>query len=111
MLSRRLRLSRSHFASSGPFRKAESEHFSVSIRPLSRTSAPHGALAAVVSKKVARRSVDRHLLKRRMLAVSKSYVTPGYGIVVYARAGSFTLPFHAVNTELTRLLSSSIRVA
>ncbi len=80
--------------------RASSAHFSIVAVP-----AREGGAAAVVSKKVARRSVDRHLLKRRMLAVLRPYLTPGRSIIAYARAGSLGLPYGVLKAELESLLN------
>lgn len=80
--------------------RAASAHFSLTIAP-----AREGGAAAVVSKKVARRSVDRHLLKRRMLAVLRPYVSPTRSLVAYARAGSLGLPYGVLKAELESLLT------
>lgn len=85
--------------------RVESPHFSATLSPLPKSHPTDGAAAAVVSKKVARRAVDRHLLKRRMLAIlSKAYI-PGKITVVYARGGAASLPYRSLAAELTSLLS------
>lgn len=99
MLPRRLRLSRAGFPDSRGAFRAASAHFSLAWGP-----AKAGGAAAVVSKKVARRSVDRHLLKRRMLEVIRPYASPGYSLVAYAKAGSLGLTYAAVRSELEPLL-------
>lgn len=66
-------------------------------------------MAVVVAKAVARRSVDRHLLKRRALAVMRPFYTEGRYVVVYAKKGAPTLSFKALKEELTSLLSRSLR--
>ena len=70
--------------------------------------AKEGGCAAVISKKVARRSVDRHLLKRRMLSVMKEWCVPGSYLVVYAKGGAPSLPFKALKEELASLLQSAL---
>lgn len=100
MLPRRSRLSRAAFPDSRSSYRAASAHFSLIWAP-----AKAGGAAAVVSKKVARRSVDRHLLKRRMLEVLRPYADPSRSLVAYAKAGSLGLPYAAVRAELEPLLS------
>jgi ribonuclease P protein component len=100
MLSREKRLTRADFDAVAKGKRAISAHFSVSAAPSSL-----GKAAAVVSKKVAKRSVDRHLLKRRMLAAAVPYIRPGRSFVLYARAGSPSLPFGTLKRELTELLT------
>ncbi len=80
--------------------RAASPHFSI-VWGASR----EGGAAAVVSKKVARRATARNLLRRRMLSVMKPFVSGNRYLVAYARAGSDTLPFHALSGELSVLLA------
>ncbi|HEX5774838.1 MAG TPA: ribonuclease P protein component [Candidatus Paceibacterota bacterium] len=104
MIPRRLRLSRAQFAHRTNGKRAESAHFSVTYR-----AAPgQGGCSSVISKKVAKRAVDRHLLKRRMNTVLLPWCSPTRSIVVYARAGSLALTFRALNEELTGLLRRTI---
>ena len=100
MLPRKLRLSRKGFATRGLLRAA-SRHFSLSYGP----SADGGA-AAVVSKKVERSAVKRHLLKRRILHSIRPYVRADHALIVYARAGAGELTAASVRDELNSLLGS-----
>lgn len=104
MLPRNMRLSRAHFAPSGPEKRLASPHFSVSIR---NTSGP-GGCAVVVSKKVARFAVSRHLLKRRVLVVVRPWCKRSVALVVYARPGAPTLPFGVLQEELSSLLARAL---
>lgn len=105
MVPRRQRLSRRTFPQALGAR-ATSEHFSIAAAP----AAPgHGGCAVVVPKKVARLSVSRHLLKRRMLAVMRPWCSPDQALVAYARSGSSALPFAAIKTELSSLLTRTFR--
>jgi len=105
MISRKMRLSRAHFAPQGPETRATSAHFS-----LSTWDAPQkGGVAAVISKKVARLSVSRHLLKRRIMAVLAPYASSDRAIVVYARAKAASLPYSELKAELTELLARVIK--
>jgi len=61
-------------------------------------------MAVVVSKKVAQRAVDRHLLKRRILSVLARHSYPHTALVVFAKAGSPALPFPILKKELEELL-------
>lgn len=70
-------------------------------------SAPISGGAVVVSKKAAKRSVDRHLLKRRIKAVLKPWLTSGRLIIIHVRPGAMELPFAALEAELTALLRQS----
>ena len=59
----------------------------------------------VVSKKVAKRSVDRHRIKRRLLALLRPYASPSRSLVIYAKKGADTVPFKELSKELTTLLT------
>jgi ribonuclease P protein component len=98
-LPRRLRLTRDAFEEATR-KRATSEHFTLAWGP-SRS----GGLAAVISKKVAKRSVDRHLLKRRMLEIMRSHAHSGRSMVAYARKGAPTLSFKDMKRELESLLT------
>lgn len=102
MLPRGKRLTRTAFEGVGRGKRAISAHFSIT---LARTS--EGRAAVVVSKKVAKRSVDRHLLKRRVLEAVQDYVLPGRSFIVYARSGSPKLSYQDLATELAGLLDSA----
>lgn len=105
MIPRKMRLSRAHFAPQGPETRAASTHFSVST-----WEAPEkGGLATVISKKVARLSVSRHLLKRRILSAALPYASPDRALVIYARSKAATLPYSELKTELTELLARVIK--
>ncbi len=107
MLPRRSRLSRASFPGSRAGASASTPHFSAVWGPARAggSAGATGGAAAVVSKKVARRSVDRHLLKRRMLEVMRPFATPARYLVVYAKTGSHALPFRTLAEELQSLLS------
>ena len=102
MLSRGRRLSRAGFSLLGRVQKRSSAHFGVSFASVDAA----GGCAAVVPKKVAARSVDRHLVKRRILSIVKPWCVPHRVLVVYAKAGSPALPFKAVKAELEALLGT-----
>lgn len=101
MLPKRLRLSRAAFPAVSAGVRGASTHFSY----VATKTPGRSGCAAVVSKKVAKRSVDRHLLKRRMLSVAEEFCTPGRSLIVYARAGSLSLPFSTLKKELGELLN------
>jgi ribonuclease P protein component len=105
MLARPKRLTRATFGSVASGKRAVSAHFSITA-----AVSTEGRAAAVVSKKVAKRAVDRHLLKRRILAVAAPYVAPGRSFVVYARAGSTSLSYAALKRELDTLLTTGAKV-
>jgi ribonuclease P protein component len=60
--------------------------------------------AVVVAKKAVRRSVDRHRLKRRVIAALRTLPLPT-ALVVYPRAAAQSLDFAATQAELGALLS------
>ena len=104
MFAKPLRLSRQAVtaASSSPSAKrATSAHFSVVYVP---TDSAAGGCAVVVSKKVTKTSVGRHLLKRRVRAALSGWCQASYALVIYARAGSSTLPYSVIADELSSLL-------
>jgi ribonuclease P protein component len=104
-----MRLSRAHFATSsaaashGPEKRLASAHFSLSVRETKKG----GGCAVIVSKKVAKLSVTRHLLKRRVLAVVRTHCLPGRIVMIYARPGAPSLDFPALEAELQDLLHRS----
>ncbi len=63
----------------------------------------------MVSKKVARLSVARHLLKRRMLAVMRPWCSADHSLVAYARSGAPLLPYKELASELSALLTKTLR--
>jgi ribonuclease P protein component len=101
MLAKEARIPRADFAAVAKGTRAVSAHFSVTALPT-----PAGRAAAVVSKKIAKSSVARHRLKRRILAVLAPKVRPGRSFIVYARAGSSSLSSAALAKELATLLVS-----
>jgi ribonuclease P protein component len=105
MLPRPKRLTRATFGSVVAGKRAVSAHFSVTV---AKSDEPRAA--AVISKKVARLAVDRHLLKRRMLAVASAHLVPGRSFIIYARAGSPSLSYAALTQELDALLTTKSSV-
>ena len=101
MLPRHSRLTRKGFAGFAPRRRASGAHISLSFAP-----ARHGAAgcAVIVSKKTARRAVDRVLLKRRLKSIVRAWCSPEYAFVVYARAGILALSYAELKKELEGLL-------
>ncbi len=97
-LPKKLRLTREAFPKVLQAKKRLiSEHFSLSY-------SQGTGFSAVVSKKVAKRSVDRHLMKRRMLEVLKRGPHTK-AIIAYARSGAPSLPFSELKKELETLLA------
>ncbi len=85
MLPRSHRLPRAGFEQIAGLQRAASRHFSVSyIIESSSDSMLLSGGAVVVSKKVAKRSVDRHQLKRRIKAVMRPFLVPGRVLIIHA---------------------------
>jgi ribonuclease P protein component len=101
MLPRRLRLTRQAFGEMRGLRRVQSPHFSISVG-----EAALGGAAVVVSKKIAKSAVSRHLLKRRVMAVIRPYVEAHHTLVVYAREGANELPYPVLKDELISLVRS-----
>lgn len=101
MLPKRLRLSRDTFSKLGRSRSVSGTYVSV-VFGESRA----GGCAAVVSKKVAKGAMRRHLVKRRILSVVKPYCTHSRYLVVYAKMGADTVSFKELSSELTNILSN-----
>jgi ribonuclease P protein component len=105
MLASRLRLSRQAIAgisASSKAKRAASEHFSVVFAKAD--SAAEAGCAIIVSKKVSKTAVGRHLLKRRIRAALKDWCQSSYALLVYARAGSAACSFADIANEINALL-------
>lgn len=100
MLPKSLRLTRQTFPDTRGMKRVTSAHFSISYG-----DSTSGGVAVVISKKVARLAVSRHLLKRRVLAVLRPYVSPKRILVVHTRAGAASLSFPELKEELLSLVT------
>ena len=100
MLPRTLRLSRAGFTRAGRLMRAQSAHFSISYG----TSAEAAGTAVVVPKKVAKKSVDRHRLKRQMRAVLLPYSSASRVLIAYAKPGAPLLSYQDLHQELSTLI-------
>lgn len=60
----------------------------------------------IVSKKVARLAVSRHLLRRRIMSVLRPYMHEKLVLVVHTRPGVASLSFSELQNELDSLLRS-----
>lgn len=99
MFSRRERLSRAAFPTaltSG--RRFSSANFSVVLPKESR------GYAVIVSKKVARLSVTRHLIKRRVLEALRTLPLPS-SVIIFPKTTVGRMPYKDVKAELATLLS------
>ena len=102
MFPQRDRISRELFPQALKGRRISSSNFTI-IVPNEATLEKR--YAVVVSKKVARLSVTRHLLKRRVTAALHSLVLPR-SLIVFPRAGAASIDFKSVKEELDKLLSN-----
>ncbi|MBP9771408.1 MAG: ribonuclease P protein component [Candidatus Pacebacteria bacterium] len=109
MLPKRRRISRHEF---------ETDHKKGSV-----FHAPHTTLrvneaktgtfraSVVVSKKIAKRSVDRHVFKRRVYDAIAQYEKknplPAYSYVVFAKRDVHTLSFATLRDEIVSLLTNA----
>lgn len=80
--------------------RAQSPHFGVSFGPIEGK----GGAGVVVTKKVERSSVKRHVLKRRIREAIRPLVSTTHALIVYARPGSQNLSYQDIESELTALI-------
>lgn len=93
-----LRLSRRDFDEVSKGQRVVGRHISLTLGAPGTKGA-----AVVVSKKVARFSVTRHLLKRRVLSVLTP-LSKERAIIAYARPGCAALAFPLLKEEIESLL-------
>jgi ribonuclease P protein component len=98
MFKRDIRLKRDDFARIARGKRLHSTHFSAIVSPHLK------GYAVVVSKKVAKLSVARHLLKRRVLAALRALPLPP-ALVIFAKDSAASLSFADIKQELATLLS------
>ena len=65
-------------------------------------------MAVVVPKKVAKLSVSRHLLKRRVLSLLAPWYSPTRAVLIFARPGSKELDYPTLAKEITDLLTRAL---
>ncbi len=102
MPTRRIALSRHDFSlvsRDSSVRRAVTPHFSATI------SSHAVGLAVVVSKKVAKSSVSRHLLKRRVREAAHPSPISTVAAIIYARVGATELTYAEITAEIQTLLS------
>ncbi|MEK7135557.1 MAG: ribonuclease P protein component [Patescibacteria group bacterium] len=101
MFHRHQRLPRAVFSpalSTG--RRISSAHFTATLPKDAK------GYAVVVSKKVARLSVTRHRIKRRVLAALRARPSPlPPSLILYPRPSVLNMSYDALQKELTKLLS------
>ncbi len=104
MAERRERLKRADFEAvshTADTKRLASTHFSiVFIRKTEKSGS-----AIVISKKIEKSAVKRHLLKRRVSEVIRAVDVPEGSLIVYAREGSSALSFTELSGELHTLLN------
>jgi len=105
MLRRPSRLPREGFRAITLGKRLVAPHFSISYGKGVGAASP-GQAAVVVSKKVARTSVARHLLKRRVMDIASPRTGKGVSFIVYARKGATELSFKAIKAELEPLFDT-----
>jgi ribonuclease P protein component len=75
-----------------------------------RGTAKTALVSVVVSKKIAKRAVDRHLVKRRVYEsvalCEKTRLLPPGGYVFFAKKDAHTIPFKEMHTEVMTLLKN-----
>jgi ribonuclease P protein component len=80
-------------------RRVSSMHFSAAF------SNEYDGYAVIVPKKVARLSVTRHRIKRRVLEALRKSRLPASSLVLFPKQTVATLPYKEVEEELKSLLS------
>lgn len=63
--------------------------------------------AVVVSKKVAKHAVDRHLLKRRVYASLRSTTLPFVTGMIILKPGALTAPYPDLTRDIIRLIAAT----
>jgi ribonuclease P protein component len=105
------RLSRADFATLDPRggRRFTGAYFTLTVTPLSSdVSGPR--CAAVVSKKVSKRAVDRNAIKRRVREIIRMLITkdtPSLSLVFYAKKESLIASFEDVRRDIEVLSESA----
>ncbi|VAW31795.1 hypothetical protein MNBD_CPR01-480 [hydrothermal vent metagenome] len=61
--------------------------------------------AIVVSKKIAKKAVTRHRIKRRVRSVLRNSKIAGRGCIIFARPGADKITFQDLNLEIQELLA------
>lgn len=99
MFPRSKRLSREAFPTlSKGAKRLSSPHFNVTV------SIKALGYAVVVSKKIARLSVTRHRIKRRVLAALRTFPLPP-SLIIFPKASVSSVSYQDIQAELKKLLS------
>lgn len=100
MFSRRERLSRTVFpAALSSGRRISSSYFSLVIPKEQK------GYAVIVPKKVARLSVTRHLIKRRVLAALRAFPSLPPALIIFPKSSVSSMHYRDIKAELFGLLS------
>ncbi len=102
MFPRSLRLSRTGFEHSRKLPRTTVPHFSISYGHL-----PNAAgIGIIVPKKIAKSSVERHRLKRRVREIVRENIPhthlSGATLIITARIGASTLSYNELKDELSK---------
>ena len=100
MFPRRKRLPREFFPGALKSRRLSSEHFSV-VFPQEASG-----YAVVIAKKAVRLSVERHRLKRRVLAALEKFPLPP-ALIVFPKNSAAVLTGEEIRDELIRLVAKA----
>lgn len=101
MLPRRLRLTRASFPDTRTSKRVIGDHLSISYGAATPAKA---GVSVVISKKVAKTAVARHLFKRRIMEIVRSELSNQQYLIIYARTGAAELSFSKLSMELYTLL-------
>lgn len=74
------------------------------------TALAEGGFACVVSKKVARRAVDRNKIKRRIRAIFRMIDSHTMNIIVYPRSTVIKAPWNALVNDIISSVRSHIPI-
>ena len=103
------RLSRAEFPRKPASRRLGDELFSIGVWPLQAGTEPR--FSCVVSKKVAKKAVERNLLKRRCREIVAPILrnsTKPIAVVVYPKKTALTASFGEMRVALASLLAKVI---
>ena len=104
-MARAARISRADFPTRSPARRVSNELFSIAMWPLSPGVEPQ--FSCVVSKKTAKKAVDRNKLKRRCREIASPLVASlkrPIAVIVYPKKTALTVPFEEAETSIASLL-------
>lgn len=80
--------------------------FIIKTRPFGTQKNP---LIVTVSKKTAKRAVDRNLIKRRIRAIMRPYLkTPNKDFMIIAKSGIIEVPFSELKKQIEKHLTANI---